>query len=94
MFLTITFNITHANLFQDCSHLLVNDKQILANNFVFNVNGNFLMPDTFHPNVHLVAEYIHVFFFFFIRNIFLSENQPQKSENLKKMLRNFPASNV
>ena len=41
MFLTITFNITHANLFQDCSHLLENDKQILANNFVFNVNGNF-----------------------------------------------------
>ena len=66
MFLTITFNITHANLFQDCSHLLENDKQILANNFVFNVNGNFLMPDTFHPNVHLVAEYIHVFFVFFL----------------------------
>ena len=33
--------ITHANLFKDGLHLLDNGKQILANNFVFNVNKNF-----------------------------------------------------
>ena len=49
-------NITHANLFKDALHLLDNGKQILANNFVFNVNGNFLAPRTFHLNVHLTAE--------------------------------------
>ena len=49
-------NITHANLFKDVKHLLDNGKQILANNFVFNVNGNFIAPRTFHPNVHLTAE--------------------------------------
>ena len=48
-------NVTHANLFKDGLHLLDNDKQILADNFVFNVNRNFLMPRTFHPNVHLTA---------------------------------------
>ena len=34
-------NITHANVFKDGLHLLDNGKQILANNFVFNVNRNF-----------------------------------------------------
>ena len=95
MFLTIIYNITHANLFQDCCHLLENDKQILANDFVFNVNGNFLMPHTFHCNVHLTAEYIHVFFsFFFKDNFFYQKISLKNPKNLKKMLRNFPASNV
>ena len=48
-------DISHANLFKDGLHLLDNDKQILADNFVFNVNRNFLTPRTFHPNVHLTA---------------------------------------
>ena len=48
-------NITHANLFKDGLHLLDNGKQILAKNFVFNVNKNFLTPCTFHPNVQLTA---------------------------------------
>ena len=48
-------NITHADLFKDGLHLLDNGKQILANNFVFKVNRNFLTPRTFHPNVHLTA---------------------------------------
>ena len=47
--------ITHANLFNDDLHLLDNGKQILANNFVSNVNRNFLVSRTFHPNVHLTA---------------------------------------
>ena len=29
--------------------------QSLADNFVFNVNRNFLPPRTFHPNVNLTA---------------------------------------
>ena len=45
--------ITSANLFKD--GLLDTGKQILADNFVFNVNRNFLMSRTFHPNVHLTA---------------------------------------
>ena len=49
-------NITHANLYKYGLHLLDNGKQILANNFVFNVSMNFLTPRTFHPNVHLTAE--------------------------------------
>ena len=49
-------NVTHANLFKDGLQLLANGKQILAKNFVFNVNSNFLTPRTFHPNVHLTAE--------------------------------------
>ena len=48
-------NITRANLFKDGLHLLDNDKKILADNLVFNVNRNFLTPRTFHPNVHLTA---------------------------------------
>ena len=48
-------NITHANLYKDGLHLLDNGKQILADNFVFNVNRNFLTPRAFHPNVHLTA---------------------------------------
>ena len=48
-------NITRANLFKDGLHLLDTGKQILADNFVFNVNRNFLMSRTFHPNVHLTA---------------------------------------
>ena len=48
-------NITHANLFKDGLHLLDNGQQILADNFVFNVNRNFLTPRTFHPNVHVTA---------------------------------------
>ena len=48
-------NISHTNLFKDGLHLFNNDKQILANNFVFNVNRDFLMPHTFYPNVHLTA---------------------------------------
>ena len=48
-------NITHASLFEDGLHLLDNGKQILADNFVFNVNKNFLTPRAFHPNVHLMA---------------------------------------
>ena len=48
-------NITHADLFKDGLHLLDNGKHILGNNFVFNVNSNFLTPRTFHPNVHLTA---------------------------------------
>ena len=49
-------NITDANLFKDGLNLLDNGKQILSNNFVFNVNRNFLMPCTFHPSVHLTVE--------------------------------------
>ena len=48
-------NITRTNLFKDGLHLLHTDKQILKDNFVFNVNRNFLMSRTFHPNVHLTA---------------------------------------
>ena len=48
-------NITHANLFKDDLHLLDTGKQILADNFIFNVNRKFLMSRTFHPNVHLIA---------------------------------------
>ena len=48
-------NITIANLFKDGLHLLDTDKQILADNFTFNVSVNFLMSCTFHPNVHLIA---------------------------------------
>ena len=48
-------NITRANLFKDGLHLLDTGKQILADNFVFNVNRNFLMSRKFHPNVHLTA---------------------------------------
>ena len=47
--------ITSANLLKDGLHLLDTGKQILADNFVFNVNRNFLMSCTFHPNVHLTA---------------------------------------
>ena len=49
-------NITHASLFKGGLHLLDNGKQILASNFVFNLNRNFLTPRIFHPNVHLTAE--------------------------------------
>ena len=48
-------NITRANLFKDGLHLLDTGKQILADNFVFNVNKKFLMSRIFHPNVHLTA---------------------------------------
>ena len=48
-------NITRANLFKDGLHLLDTGKQILADNFVFNLNRNFLMSCTFHLNVHLTA---------------------------------------
>ena len=48
-------NIIRANLFKYGLHLLDTGKQILADNFVFNVNINFLMSRTFHPNVHLTA---------------------------------------
>ena len=48
-------NIAQANLFKGGLHLFDNCKQILASIFVFNVNRNFLMPCTFHPNVHLMA---------------------------------------
>ena len=48
-------NITHANLFKYGLHLQDNSKQILADNFVFNVNRNFLTPRTFHHSVHLTA---------------------------------------
>ena len=50
-----TDNITRGNLFKDGLHLLDTGKQILASNFVFNVNTNVLMSCTFHPNVHLTA---------------------------------------
>ena len=43
-------NITRANLFKDALHLLDAGKQILVDNFVFNVNRNCLMSRTFHPN--------------------------------------------
>ena len=46
-------NITWANLFKDGLGLLDNSKQILADHFVFNVNINFSMSRTFHPNVYL-----------------------------------------
>ena len=48
-------NITRASLSKDGLHLLDTGKQILADNFVFNVNRNFLVPRKFHPNVHLTA---------------------------------------
>ena len=48
-------NITRANLFKDGLHLLDTGKQILAHNFVSNVNRNFLMSRKFHPNVHFTA---------------------------------------
>ena len=38
--------------------MLDNGKEILASNFVFNLNRNFLMPRTFHPNVLLTAAWI------------------------------------
>ena len=38
--------------------MLDNGKQFLHDNFVFNVNRNFLRPCTFHPNVHLTAALI------------------------------------
>ena len=40
---------------KDGLHLLDDGKQISADNFDFNVNGNFLVSRTFHPNVHLTA---------------------------------------
>ena len=48
-------NITYANLFKDGLHLLDNGNQILSDNFVFNVNRNFLTSRTFHPNMHLTT---------------------------------------
>ena len=48
-------NITGTNLFKDGLHLLDTGKQTLADNFVVNVNRNFLMSCKFHPNVHLTA---------------------------------------
>ena len=48
-------DVTDVNLFKDVLHLLENGKQILTNNFAFNVNKNFLIPGTFHPTVHLTA---------------------------------------
>ena len=48
-------NITRANLFKDGLHLLDTGKQILADNFVFNVNRKFLISRTFHPNVLLIT---------------------------------------
>ena len=48
-------NITHPNLLKDGLHLLDNGKQILANNFVYNVKRNFLISGTFHPDAHLTA---------------------------------------
>ena len=48
-------NITRANLFKDGLQLSDNGKQILADNFLSNVNRNFLMSRKFHPNVHLTA---------------------------------------
>ena len=48
-------SITRANLFKDGLHLLDTGKQILADNFVFNVNTKVLMSRTFHQNVHLTA---------------------------------------
>ena len=44
-------NITHDNLFKDGLQLLDTDKQILADNFVFNLNRCFLMFYTFHHNL-------------------------------------------
>ena len=38
-------------LFKDDLHLLDTDKQVLSDNFVFNVNMNFSMSRTFHRNV-------------------------------------------
>ena len=48
-------NLTSASLFKDGLHLLDTGNQILADNFLFNINRNFLMSCTFHPNVHLTA---------------------------------------
>ena len=48
-------NITRANLFKDGLHLADSGKQILADNFVSNVNRNFLMSRKFHPTVYLTA---------------------------------------
>ena len=48
-------NITRTNLFKDGLHLLDTGKEILADDFVFNVKRNFLMSRTFHPNVYLTA---------------------------------------
>ena len=48
-------NTTRANLFKDDLHLLDTGKQILADDFVFNVNINFSMSCTFHPNVLLTV---------------------------------------
>ena len=48
-------NITRASLSKDGLHLLDTGKQILADNFVFNVNRNFSMSRKFHPNVHLTT---------------------------------------
>ena len=48
-------NITRANLFKDGLHLSDSGKQILADNFVSNVNRNFLMSRKFHPTVYLTA---------------------------------------
>ena len=67
--------ITHANLFKDGLHLLDNGKQTLANNFLFNVNRNFLTRRTFHPNVHLTVEY----------TCFNNDSTEEKSPNLEKL---------
>ena len=48
-------NITRTNLFKDGLHFLDTDKQILKDNFVFNVNRHFLTSCTFHPNVHVTT---------------------------------------
>ena len=51
-------NITRTNLFKDGLLLLDTGKQILADNFAFTGNRNFLMFPKFHPNVHLTAVWI------------------------------------
>ena len=48
-------NITRAHLFKDDLHLSDSGKQILADNFVSNVNRNFLMSCKFHSTVYLTA---------------------------------------
>ena len=48
-------NITRANLFKDGLHLSDSGKQILADNFVSNVNRNFLKSRKFHLTVYLTA---------------------------------------
>lgn len=48
-------NIPQSELFKDGLHLLDSGKNILAENFVVNVNNNFLISRTFHPNVNIEA---------------------------------------